>query len=67
MKMTDIRKKNDADLKKELGAKRTELREVRFDGAGSNLRNASEGRKIRRAVAQIKTEMRAREIAEANK
>lgn len=61
--MEDIRKKNDADLKKELDANRVTLREFRFDSAGSNLRNPSEGKKAKIAIARIKTEMRARELA----
>ena len=43
--------------------KREALRVFRFEGAGSRTRNVREGRELRRDIARILTEIRAREIA----
>ncbi|MBI5644929.1 50S ribosomal protein L29 [Candidatus Kaiserbacteria bacterium] len=51
------------DLHKALGDKREGLRAFRFGAAGSRSRNVREGRTLRREIAQIMTELRARELA----
>jgi len=60
MKSEELKKKKDEDLKKELGEKRTALREARFDAAGSKLRNANEMRTIKKDIARILTEINSR-------
>jgi ribosomal protein L29 len=62
MKMTELQKKSDADLKKMIGEKRDELRSFRFGEAGSRTRNVRVGRALRRNIARILTELRQREI-----
>lgn len=63
MNMSDIKKKNNEDLRKELQSKHETLREARFDRHGSKLRKAGEAKAVRKDVARIKTELRARELA----
>lgn len=55
--MKDIREKNDTDLTKFVGEKRTELRKLRFGTAGSNLRNTRVQRSTRRDIARAMTEL----------
>lgn len=55
--MKDIQQKNDADLTKFVGEKRTELRKLRFGTAGSNLRNTRVQRGTRRDIARAMTEL----------
>lgn len=57
---TDLAKKSDADLKKELSEKRESLRAFRFGMAGSASRNVREGRSTRRDIARYLTELRRR-------
>ena len=61
--MSDFKKQDVAELQKLIADKRESLRVFRFGGAGSRTRNVREGRNVRREVAQIMTELRAREIA----
>jgi ribosomal protein L29 len=49
-------------LKKEVGDVQEKLRTIRFGGAGSRSRNVKEGRNLRREVARMLTELRAREL-----
>lgn len=58
--MKDIREKNNADLAQLVDEKRTELRKLRFGGAGSALRNTRSQRNIRREIAQALTELTTR-------
>jgi ribosomal protein L29 len=55
------------ELKKLASEKREALRHFRFGGAGSRARNVREGRNLRKEIARILTELRAREIASATK
>ena len=55
------------DLQKSIAEKREALRVFRFGGAGSRTRNVREGRGLRREVAQMMTELRARELASEKK
>lgn len=61
--MTNIKTQSTEELLKTVAEKREALRVFRFGGAGSRTRNVREGRNVRREVAQILTEIRAREIA----
>lgn len=58
--MADYKGKNDKELDKVLIEKRTALRGFRFGIAGSKVRNVKEGRNLRKEIAQILTEKRAR-------
>lgn len=58
--MTDLEKKSDQDLMKELREKREALRGFRFDVAGSKPRNVKEGHAIKKDIARILTERSAR-------
>ncbi len=61
------RKETPESLKKVLTDKCESLRVFRFEGAGSRRRNVREGRMLRRDIARIHTELRAREIAQKTK
>jgi ribosomal protein L29 len=61
--MSEFTKKDVEELQKLLADKRESLRTFRFGGAGSRSRNVREGRVLRHEVAQILTEVRARELA----
>jgi len=50
-------------MRKTLADKREALRVFRFQGEGSRSRNVRGGRELRREIAQLLTELRAREIA----
>lgn len=56
-KKTDITKKNDADLIKQLNEHREALRTFRFGEAGGRSRNVREGRSLRKEIARILTEL----------
>lgn len=58
--MKELQKKSDKDLKKMLDERREEIRSVRFSTAGSNLRDVSAARKNKKEIAQILTELNAR-------
>lgn len=51
-------------LTKEVADMREKLRVIRFGGAGSRSRNVKEGYNIRKDVARILTELRARKMTE---
>ncbi len=61
--MSDFKKQDVAELQKLIADKRESLRVFRFGGAGSRTRNVREGRNVRREIAQIMTELRARDLA----
>lgn len=60
--MADIKKQDVSELTKALADKREGLRVFRFGAEGSRSRNVREGRTLRKEIAQILTELRAREI-----
>ncbi len=61
--MADILKsKKDKDLNKELKLKRETLRKFRFGSSGSKVKNVKEGKSLKKGIARILTEIRAREI-----
>jgi len=61
--MADMKSNSTESLQQLVGEKREALRTFRFGGEGSRARNVREGRELRREIAQILTELRAREIA----
>jgi len=62
--MADILKsKKDKDLNKELKLKRETLRKFRFGSSGGKVKNVKEGKSLKKGIARILTEIRAREIA----
>ncbi|OGG51917.1 hypothetical protein A2704_00080 [Candidatus Kaiserbacteria bacterium RIFCSPHIGHO2_01_FULL_54_36b] len=65
--MADFTKQDVAELQKQVADKREALRVFRFGGAGSRTRDVRAGRTLRREIAQILTELRARQIASAPK
>ena len=58
-KLTDM---NIADLEKELGELKTELFKLKFTLATNGLDNPLKVREVRRQIARVKTELRAREL-----
>ena len=60
MKKSEYENKKDTELQEMLTEKREALREFRFGIAGSRVRNEREGRGNRRAIAQLLTEIQAR-------
>lgn len=60
MNMSDLQKKNDAELVTHIGEKREELRKLRFGTAGSGMRNTHSIRNTRREIAQALTELKNR-------
>ncbi|MBP9668686.1 MAG: 50S ribosomal protein L29 [Candidatus Pacebacteria bacterium] len=70
MDITDIRKKSDGELTKLVNDQHEALRVFRFSEAGSRVRNVKEGHAIKRTIARVLTELRARKmgsLAETNK
>lgn len=60
MKTEEIKKKKDTELIELLNERRKDLRDARFDTAGSKSKDAYLKRKLRRDIAKILTEMRER-------
>ena len=67
MNMADIKQSSVEDLKKSVAEKRAALRDFRFGGAGSRSRNVRGGRTLRREIARILTELRARTLVQKSK
>ncbi|MDO8481989.1 MAG: hypothetical protein Q7S75_02820 [bacterium] len=61
--MDDIKTQSTEKLLAAAKEKAEALRVFRFGGAGSRTRNVRGGRNLRREIAQIFTEIKAREIA----
>lgn len=57
------KEKTDADLGKELAKNREDLRALRFNVAGSKVRNVKETKSLRKEIARILTEMNRRKKA----
>ncbi|PIQ91585.1 MAG: 50S ribosomal protein L29 [Parcubacteria group bacterium CG11_big_fil_rev_8_21_14_0_20_39_22] len=57
---SDIKKKNDKDLIKELKESKVSLREFRFGMSGSKTKNVKEGRNLKKLSARIMTEINQR-------
>ncbi len=55
-----LTQKKTEELVKELAGNREELRGLRFNVAGSKVRNVKRGRKVRQEIARILTELNRR-------
>ena len=66
MKSKEIRELTDEQLASKLDEARAELFNPRFQMATSQLDNTARVSHVKRDIARIQTEMRAREIAAAN-
>ena len=66
MKSKEIRELTDEQLASKLDEARAELFNLRFQMATSQLDNTARVSHVKRDIARIQTEMRAREIAVAN-
>jgi len=60
MNMSELQKKNDADVVTFVAEKREELRKIRFGIAGSSMRNSHAVRNIRKDIARALTELQKR-------
>ena len=65
MSMNEIRKKNDRDLRKLVQEKREAIRKLRFDSAGSGMRDTHAMRNLRHEIARILTELNRRAKSDA--
>ena len=65
MKYKDIRELSDDELAKKLEDGRAELFNLRFQMATSQLDNTSRVKLVKRDIARVLTEIRAREIAQS--
>ena len=63
MKYQEIRELSDEELAKKLEEGRAELFNLRFQMATSQLDNTARVTTVKRDIARVQTEMRAREIA----
>ena len=63
MKSTEIRELSDEELNKKLEDGRAELFNLRFQMATSQLDNTARVTTVKRDIARVQTEMRARQIA----
>jgi large subunit ribosomal protein L29 len=63
MKATEIRELSSDDLQAKLKEARAELFNLRFQMATSQLDNTARVRTVKRDIARVQTEIRAREIA----
>ena len=63
MKSAEIRALSDEELAKKLEDGRAELFNLRFQMATSQLDNTARVKNVKRDIARIQTEMRARQIA----
>ncbi|ERL13170.1 50S ribosomal protein L29 [Olegusella massiliensis] len=63
MKYKDIQALSDAELAQKLDEGRTELFNLRFQMATSQLDNTARVTLVKRDIARVQTEMRARQIA----
>ncbi len=60
MKAQELKEKKDKELCDLLREKRKALREYRFSAAGSRSSDVNSGKKLRREVAQVLTELNSR-------
>mgnify|MGYP002524098022 CR=1 FL=1 len=67
MKEKKLADMNLADLEKELGELKSELFKLKFSLATNGLDNPLKVREVRRQIARVKTELRARELKADNK
>ena len=62
MKASEVRELTSEDLKAKLAENRTELFNLRFQMATSQLDNTARAKLVKKDIARILTEMRAREL-----
>lgn len=62
MKASEVRELSTEDLKAKLAENRTELFNLRFQMATSQLDNTARASQVKKDIARILTEMRSREI-----
>ena len=67
MKINKINEMSSPELEKELSELKTELFKLRFSHATHGLDNPLKIKEVRRDIARIKTILRKRELADANK
>ena len=67
MKINKINEMSSPELEKELSELKTELFKLRFSHATHGLDNPLKIKEVRRDIARIKTVLRKRELADANK
>lgn len=67
MKPAEIRALSDEELAKKLEDGRAELFNLRFQMATSQLDNTARVKNVKRDIARVQTEMRARQIAAESK
>ena len=65
MRASEVRELSDAELVKKLDEGRAELFNLRFQMATSQLDNTARVTAVKRDIARVQTEIRAREIAAA--
>lgn len=65
--MATLSDKSIESLRGELATARESLRAFRYASAGSRTKNVREGREIRKEIARLLTEIRARSLAETRK
>lgn len=58
--MANLAKKSEKELKKELIEKRKQIRESRFNIAGSKLKDVKEIKELKKGIARILTELNTR-------
>ena len=63
MKASEIRELSDDDLQAKLKEARAELFNLRFQMATSQLDNTARVKQVKKDIARIQTEMRARELS----
>ena len=63
---TTLTKKSEADLRKMLKDKRSELQRFRFGMSGSKTRNVKRGRDVKKEIARILTELTRRRREESS-
>ncbi len=64
MKANEVRELSTSDIKDQVKVKKEELFGLRFQQATGQLEDTSQIRKIRKDIARMLTELRAREIAQ---
>jgi large subunit ribosomal protein L29 len=67
LKITEIRAMNDSDLVERLDSSKQELMKLREKYATRQLEDSSQMRQVRRDVARLRTEQRARQLAQQQK
>ena len=67
MKISKIKEMSSPELEKELNELKSELFKLRFSLATNGLENPMKIKEVRKDIAKIKTVIRERELAEANK